>query len=93
MAEKFSFGAKVVRVIDGDTALVDPEIYPQDQFLRVRFKDVWAAEMSEEGGEKAKQLAEQEFPEGARVKLTNTHIRWIYGRLEARIDHWKAESK
>lgn len=86
MAE-FSFGARMVRIVDGDTAVVDPEIYPQDQNLRVRFKDVWAAEVGDEGGAEATAAAEKEFPPGCKLSLTNTRIHWIYGRLEARVDH------
>jgi endonuclease YncB( thermonuclease family) len=78
----FYFRAKVVRVLDGDTIIVDPGIYKQDEVLRVRFKGVFAPELREDGGEEAKRRAEEMFPAGCEVVLTNTRVRWTYGRLE-----------
>lgn len=83
----FSFGARVVRIIDGDTVLVDPMIYPQDTFLRVRFRDRFAPEPDQPGGEDASEQAEAMFPAGVEVTLVNTRSRWTYNRLEARVDH------
>lgn len=82
----FTFGARVVRVIDGDTILVDPDVYPQDTHLRVRFRDVFAPERGEEGYEEANGRARLAFPEGSRISLRNDRSRWTYGRLEARVD-------
>jgi endonuclease YncB( thermonuclease family) len=86
MASGFSFEATVTRWIDGDTVLVDPQVYPQDTFLRVRLKDVWEPERGEEGEDLARAKAEAAFPVGSRVSLTNTRVRWTYWRLEARVD-------
>ena len=82
----FTFEATVVRVIDGDTILVDPMIYPQDQNLRVRFKDAFAPERNEAGWNEAKDNAKVIFPTGITVVLTNTRSKWTYNRLEARVD-------
>ncbi len=82
----FSFGATVTRWIDADTVLIDPQVYPQDVFLRVRLKDVWAPEVGEEGEDLARAKAEAAFPVGSTVLLTNTRARWTYWRLEARVD-------
>jgi endonuclease YncB( thermonuclease family) len=82
----FRFGATVKRVVDGDTILVDPQIYPMDTLLRVRLKDAFEPEAGEEGGEEATERARAMFPEGSSVVLTNTRSRFTYGRLEARVD-------
>jgi beta-glucanase (GH16 family) len=82
----FSFQAYIVRFIDADTVMVDPQIYKQDEVLRVRLKDVWAPEVGEEGQDLALEKAEAMFPVGSKAVLTNTRIKWTYGRLEARID-------
>jgi len=82
----FSFLAYVVRFIDADTVLVDPQVYIQDVFLRVRLKDVWEPEIGEDGEDLARRKAEVAFPVGSKVSLTNTRIKWTYGRIEARVD-------
>ncbi len=82
----FSFQAYIVRWIDADTVLLDPQIYPQDTFLRVRLKDVWAPEVGEDGQDVALEKAQSMFPFGSKVVLTNTRIKWTFGRLEARVD-------
>ncbi len=82
----FSFQAYIVRFIDADTVLVDPQIYPQDSFLRVRLKDVWAPEVGDEGQDLALAKAQAMFPVGSKAALTNTRIKWTYGRIEARMD-------
>jgi endonuclease YncB( thermonuclease family) len=78
--------ATVVRIIDGDTIVVHPEIYRQDINLRVRFKDVFAPERGEEGFVAATTQIERMFPVGSKVVLTNHRIRWTHERLEARVD-------
>lgn len=82
----FVFDAYIVRVIDGDTAIVKPQVYRSDIYLRVRFKDSFKPEVDEFGGDDATAEAEALFPEGTRVRLTNDRIHWSYERLEARVD-------
>ena len=84
--EAFCFRAAVVRWIDADTVMVDPQIYKQDEVLRVRLKDVWAPETGEEGEDLARAGAEAAFPVGSTVELTNDRIQWSYWRLVARVD-------
>ncbi len=79
--------AYVVRVVDGDTALVKPQVYRPNIFVYIRFKDVWSPDSYEGGYEEAKAEAQKEFPVGCRVTLTNTAIHWSHERLEARVDH------
>ncbi len=86
MNSGFIFFGTVIRVIDGDTILIDPQIYPQDQFMRVRLKDAWAAETGEDGSETATEEARKMFPVGCRVRVTNSRTHWTFGRLEARVD-------
>lgn len=82
----FSFTARMVRIVDGDTAVVDPSIYPPDTNMRVRFKDVFAPETDEEGGAEATEAAMKMFPVGSFLVLTNTRSHFSFGRLEARVD-------
>lgn len=82
----FECFAYVIRWIDADTVLVDPQIYRQDDVLRIRLRDVYQPEIGEEGEDLARAKAEADFPIGSRIKMTNDHIRWTYFRLEARID-------
>ncbi len=82
----YTFDAYVVRVIDGDCAIVDPQVYPSDTNLRVRFKDVFAPEPGEEGASEAFAAARAMFPETSRVTITNTAVKWSFNRLVARLD-------
>lgn len=82
----FILYARVERWIDADTVLVDPSVYPQDTYLRVRLKDRWEPEIGEEGEDVARREAEATFPPDSRVVLTNARHHWTYGRLEARVD-------
>jgi hypothetical protein len=86
MVTKFMFRAQVVRWIDADTVLVDPHIYPRDVYLRVRLKDRWEPEIGEVGEDAAREAAMRMFPIRSTVVLTNNHVKWTYGRLEARVD-------
>lgn len=83
---KYHFKAMVMRWVDADTVLVDPQVYPQDVYLRVRLKDAWEPEIGEDGEDRARIKAVRTFPPGSWVNLTNTRIKWTYGRLEARVD-------
>ncbi len=82
----YKFDAYVVRVIDGDSVVVDPQIYKQDEVLRVRLKDVFAPEPGEEGASEALAAARAMFPETSRVTITNTAVKWSFNRLVARLD-------
>ncbi len=82
----FWFQARMVRVVDADTIYVDPLIYPQDVFLRIRLKDRWEVELDEEGSDAIIERVKLEFPEGSLLDLTNTRSHWTHNRLEARVD-------
>jgi hypothetical protein len=88
----FEFGAKIVRVIDGDSAIVDSYVTKQDEVTRIRFKDRFSAELDDPDATQRdiaaaeKKAAEEMFPVGCEVKLTNTRAHWTYDRLEARVD-------
>lgn len=82
----YSFGGYVVKVVDGDTIIIDSQTVPPDIYQRVRFKDVYAPELGDKGGLEAKARAEADFPVGSLVRLTNEKIEWSYNRLVARID-------
>ncbi len=61
----YRYKASVVRVVDGDTGLVDPSIYPQDQFLRVRFEGLFSPEKGEKAFEetfnRAREMLQRDF--------------------------------
>lgn len=76
----------MVRVVDPDTIYVDPLVYPQDTFLRIRLKDRWEVEAGEPGADEIMAMVLKEFPVGSLLDLTNTRSHWSYGRLEARVD-------
>lgn len=88
----FTFDAYIIRVVDGDTAVVKPQVYRPYIYLYVRFKDSFAEELDDadvtkaEAARIAKEAAEKMFPQGSRVTMTNDRIHWTYERLEARID-------
>jgi hypothetical protein len=90
---RFFYPARIVRIIDGDTAIVDPSVYPMDTYQRVRFKDAWLPELNapdldiRAAAEEAKRQAEAEFPVGAEVIISNERLYWTFGRIEARVDH------
>ncbi len=83
----YYFRARIVRWIDADTVLVDPLVYREDIFLRVRLRDRWEPEIGENGADLALEqaIATLGLP-GDYVWLTNTRHHWTYGRLEARVD-------
>jgi len=82
----FWFKAYVVRWIDADTVLVDPQTSRTDEFTRIRLKDLWEPEIGEEGEDLARAKAEAAFPLGCLIRCKNDRIHWPYERLEARID-------
>lgn len=86
-ATVYSFTAQIVRWVDADTVLVDPRVYIQDVYLRVRLRDRWEVEIGEEGHEEALARAKAELGDtGDWLRITNTRHVWTYGRLEARVD-------
>ena len=86
MGSGFSFRAYVVRWVDADTVLCDPQIYKQDTFLRVRLRDVWEPEIGEDGEDAARAKAEAAFPPKSLIQLTDERTTWSYDRLVARVD-------
>jgi hypothetical protein len=88
----FSMPGHMVRVVDGDTAVVHPSTYRPEINVYIRFKDRFAAELNDPDPDQRaiaqaeKKSAEDYFPVGCQVELTNDRIHWSYERLEARVD-------
>lgn len=81
----FEFWAKVVRIIDGDTVLVDPPIYPGDQQVRIRLKYIEAPERGEPGYNEFRDRTAKRYPVGSWVKVFNNRVHWTHNRLEAHV--------
>lgn len=84
----YTYNAKVVRVVDGDTIDVIVDLgFRIQQEMRLRFVDIDAYELRTEIGKKAKAFVEQILTPGREIRVTTQKDKQEkYGRYLAAID-------